>query len=183
MSFSAYGALTAAALWLGSSAAAHPPLQTVESVDLQRYAGTWYEIARLPNRFQQQCIGEVTAHYALRADGLLDVLNACRTGPEERDQAAGIARRARDDASGARLEVRFAPTWLSWLPPVWGDYWILYVDEDYQSALVGSPDRRFLWILSRRPQLDPGQFQALLARAAAQQFDTSMLQRTPQAGD
>jgi len=180
MSFSAYGPLTAAALWLGIGAAVHPPLQTVDNVDLQRYAGTWYEIARLPNRFQEQCVGEVVAHYVLRADGLLEVLNGCRIGSDEREEVEGIARPVPGDSSGARLEVRFAPAWLSWLPPVWGDYWILYVDEDYQSALVGSPDRRYLWILSRQPRLDPGQFQALMARAATQQFDTSMLQRTPQ---
>jgi apolipoprotein D and lipocalin family protein len=91
------------------------PLRVVDSVDLMRYAGRWYEAARLPNRFQDQCTGDVVVHYALRTDGRLDVVNRCRTAAGKVDEARGIGRKAGDGTSNARLEVRFAPAILSFL--------------------------------------------------------------------
>ena len=111
------------------------PVRTVPFVDLDRYAGDWFEIARFPNRFQRQCVGDVRASYARRADGRIDVVNRCRTD-DGRTEARGIARVV-DERTFARLKVRFAPAWLSLLPFVWGDYWIIGLAEDYSWAVVG----------------------------------------------
>jgi len=117
------------------------PPRTVESVDLRAYAGTYYEIARFPNRFQTQCAGDVTATYALRADGRIDVINRCRTSAGTMTEARGIAKRADQDASGAKLKVRFAPAILSFIPSVWGDYWILGLGPEYSFAVIGDPSQ------------------------------------------
>ena len=118
--------LTALALGLPLAAlASDPPLRVVDSVDLTRYAGRWYEAARLPNKFQDHCAADIVVHYALRADGRIDVVNQCRTAEDKVDSARGIARKAGDGKSNARLEVRFAPAILSFLSSVWGDYWII----------------------------------------------------------
>ena len=166
----------AAAVALHTTAAAVQtavPPRTVPLVDLDRYAGDWFEIARLPNRFQLQCVGDVRASYARRADGRLDVLNQCRTddGPI---QARGIARVV-DDRTFARLKVRFAPAWLTLLPFVWGDYWIIGLAEDYSWAVVGSPDREYLWILARTPRLDEESAAAARGVARANGFDVERL--------
>ncbi len=123
------------------------PLRTETYVDLDRYLGRWYEIARLPNRFERNCEG-VTANYARRDDGLIAVTNTCRK--DRVDGTSKIANgRARivDTKSNAKLEVSF-------FGPFWGDYWILDIDEDYQISLVGEPSGKYLWILSRTPTLN-----------------------------
>ena len=155
-----------------------PPVRAVSSVDLDRYAGDWFEIARFPNKFQRQCIGEVRATYARRSDGRIDVVNRCRTAKGE-TEARGVARIV-DERTFAKLKVRFAPSWLSWLPMVWGDYWIIGLAPDYSWAVVGDPDRDYLWILARSPKLDAAS--TALARAAAQNngFDVKRLVPTPQ---
>jgi len=155
------------------------PVATVPQVDLDRYLGQWYEIARFPNRFQKKCAGEVRATYAKRPDGRIDVVNECATGDGRVTKAAGVARVV-DERTRARLKVRFAPAALSFLPFVWGDYWILGLAEDYSWATVGSPDRGYLWILSRTPSLDEGAYAAAVERARANGFDTSRLERTRQ---
>lgn len=160
---------------------AQVPPATVASVDLDRYAGRWYEIARFPNRFQKSCAGEVTADYTRREDGRLRVVNRCRRANGSVIEASGVARVAAKDGSNAKLQVRFAPAWLSFLP-VWGDYWVLELADDYSHALVGDGGRDYLWILAREPQMDPGTYDDLVARAAAKGFDTARLQRTDQAG-
>lgn len=149
------------------------PVSTVPFVDLDRYVGEWFEIARFPNRFQRQCVGDVRAHYARRADGRLDVVNQCRTD-DGRIQARGIARVV-DDRTFARLKVRFAPAWLAFLPFVWGDYWIIGLAEDYSWAVVGSPDREYLWILARTPLLDEERAAAARGIARANGFDIERL--------
>jgi apolipoprotein D and lipocalin family protein len=154
-------------------------VQTVKHVDLERYTGTWYEVARLPNRFQKECVANVTARYAARADGQLDVLNQCDKSDGTRKEAAGHAR-ITDPASNAKLEVRFAPEWLGWLPFVWGDYWIIELADDYSYAAVGEPSREYLWILSRKPGLDDATYEALVNRLTAQGFDTARLIKTRQ---
>jgi lipocalin/uncharacterized protein YbjT (DUF2867 family)/ligand-binding SRPBCC domain-containing protein len=167
--------LAAAAVLQTTAATAQTtaPPRTVAFVDLDRYAGDWFEIARLPNRFQRQCVGDVRATYARRADGRLDVVNQCRTD-DGRIQARGMARVV-DERSFARLKVRFAPAWLTFLPFVWGDYWIIGLADDYSWAVVGSPDRKYLWILARTPRLDDERAAAARGIARANGFDVERL--------
>lgn len=155
------------------------PVRTVAAVNLDRYAGDWLEVARFPNRFQDKCTGEVRATYARRADGRIDVTNRCRTADGSMDDAMGIARVV-DTQTFAKLKVRFAPAFLTWLPSVWGDYWIIGLADDYRWAVVGSPDRKYLWILSRKPVLDQGSYQSALAAAGANGFDVARLVMTRQ---
>jgi lipocalin/uncharacterized protein YbjT (DUF2867 family)/ligand-binding SRPBCC domain-containing protein len=156
-----------------AAAQAPPPVRTVDRVDLQRYAGDWHEVARLPNRFQRRCVGDVRARYDIRADGRLDVLNQCRTA-DGAITARGVARVV-EPRTSAKLKVRFAPAALSFLPLVWGDYWILALAADYSWAVVGSPDRKYLWILSRTVQLPETALGEALAAARANGFDTAAL--------
>jgi apolipoprotein D and lipocalin family protein len=161
---------------------AQRPLQVVPSVDVQRYTGTWYEIARYPNRFQKQCVGDVTANYALLEDGSIRVVNRCRLESGEFDEAEGKARRMSEQEPNTKLEVRFAPAWLSWLPMVWGKYWIIELAEDYSYAVIGEPSREYLWILSRTPAIDRGTYDALLTRIREHGYDPARLVRTRQGG-
>jgi lipocalin/uncharacterized protein YbjT (DUF2867 family) len=160
-----------------------PALHAPPVVDLNRYAGDWFEIARFPNRFQRQCVGDVRATYARRPDGRLDVVNRCRTAEGE-TEARGVARIA-DDRTFAKLKVRFAPAWLSWLPMVWADYWIIAVAPDYSWAVVGDPGGNYLWILARAPELDDEAMAAARGAARAAGYDIERLVPTPQtqAGD
>lgn len=153
-------------------------VRTVAGVDLNRYLGDWYEVAKYPNWFQRSCVGDVVAAYARRDDGRLSVRNRCRTadGPTE---AEGVARVV-DGTSNARLKVRFAPAALSFLPFVWGDYWIIGLADDYSWAVVGSPDRKYLWVLSRTPTLADDAWQAAMRAVSDNGFDLNRLVRTPQ---
>lgn len=157
-------------------------VQAVDAVDLTRYAGDWFEIARFPNRFQDECAGDVRATYAARSDGRLDVVNRCRDQGGDTMEARGVARVV-DAQTRAKLEVRFAPAWLSWLPMVWGDYWVIGLARDYSWAVVGSPDREYLWILARRPALDWERHSLALATAGANGYDVSRLTTTRHASD
>ncbi|UCF20892.1 MAG: lipocalin family protein, partial [Gemmatimonadota bacterium] len=123
---------------------------TVESVDLERYAGLWYEVGRMPNKFQDQCAWGATAEYALRDDGRIDVINRCYESDGEVDDVKGLAR-IEDPISNARLKVSFFSI-LGWRP-IWGDYWIIGLGADYEYAIVGTPDRKYGWILSREPEV------------------------------
>ncbi|MBI1397538.1 MAG: lipocalin [Betaproteobacteria bacterium] len=161
-------------------AASPAPLSVVPHVDLQRYEGRWYEIARLPNFFQKQCVGDVTADYSLTPDGKVGVVNSCRLKDGERESVDGVARRARPDGPAAKLEVSFVPRALRWLPFTWGDYWIIALGPDYSWSLVGTPDREYLWVLSRSPTMDDATYDAILATAARQGFDTTAVSRTRQ---
>jgi apolipoprotein D and lipocalin family protein len=155
--------------------AAPAPLATVPELDVSRYVGTWYQIAHFPNRFQARCVGETTADYSLLPDGRLRVRNRCRLADGTFDEALGVARRnAAYDQPGI-LQVRFAPAWLSFLPWVWGDYWILALEEDYSAVLIGTPSREYLWILARTPNLPEPVRQKLRALAAGAGFDVSRL--------
>ncbi len=158
-----------------------PPLQVVAPIELQRYMGLWYEQARLPNRFQRDCTGQVSARYGLRQDGRVDVLNRCATADGSVKEALGEGRTVpvKGLPDAGQLEVRFAPAWLSWLPLVWGDYWILRLEPDYSVALVGTPDRKYLWLLSREPRLAPGRVSEMLEHARASGFDVSQVVLTP----
>ncbi len=154
------------------------PLQTIERLDVPRYMGVWYEIAKFPNWFQRKCVGDTRAEYSVQAPGRLRVLNRCRLIDGQFDEALGEARQVGGEAS-ARLQVRFAPAWLSWLPVVWGDYWVIDLEEDYQVVAVSEPKREYLWVLSRQPQVDPQRYARLLERLKARGLDVNRLEMTP----
>lgn len=156
------------------------PVKTIATLDVPRYMGTWYEIAKFPNWFQKKCVSNTRAVYSIRPDGNLKVLNSCNTADGSISEAEGTARQigAKDSP---KLEVRFAPAWLSFLPMVWGDYWIIDLDPEYQIAVVSDPRREYLWILSRSPRLDKKVYDALLQRLQASQFDVKKLEPTLQA--
>ncbi len=158
----------------------HPDLVTVPSIDLPRYLGTWYEIARLPIRFEDEDCTDVSAHYSLQDNGKVRVQNRCLNAQGEPEEAIGEATPL--DASNSRLEVTFLPEGLRWIPFTKGDYWILRIDLDYTAALVGGPDRKYLWLLAREPQLDEATRQDYLAHARAQGFDLSRLIHTLHTG-
>ena len=155
------------------------PLQTIERLDVGRYLGTWYEIAKYPNRFQRQCVADTQALYRQREDGQLDVVNRCRQSNGEMTEAVGRARQV-GAADSPKLEVRFAPAWLSWLPMVWGNYWVIDLDPAYQLVAVSEPSREYLWVLSRTPAVDAAAYQALLGRLQAKGFDLSKLEMSTQ---
>jgi len=139
-------------------------LSTVASVDLSRYVGTWYEIARLPMWFQRHCV-DSKAIYSSRPDGLVGVHNECVTESGGVEQAEGVATVV-DPKTNARLMVVFD----NWFARLFGssregNYWILDLDPEYRTAMVGTPDRRYLWILSRTPQLEDSTYQRLVERA------------------
>ena len=149
------------------------PLEVVPEVDLARYMGTWYEIARLPNRFEKGCVA-AKATYNLLQDGRVEVINECRLnrfdGPVKK--ARGTARVV-DKKTNAKLKVSFF-----W--PFYGKYWIIDLGEDYEYAVVGHPRRNYLWILSRRRDMNEEIYHILLKRMAAKGYDTSGLTKTPQ---
>lgn len=141
-----------------------PPLRTVAQVDLSRYLGRWYEIARLPNSFQKNCRNS-RADYSLRDDGDITVLNSCQDKHDgSRRQSKGRAWVV-DPATNARLKVSFF-----W--PFRGDYWIIELGNQYEYAVVGTPNRRYFWILSREQIMDNSLYEAILQRAGQQGFDT-----------
>lgn len=156
-----------------------PALQPIESLDIPRYMGTWFEISKYPNRFQKQCVRNTSAEYSLQADGAVQVINRCQLVNGETDQAVGQARQL-GGMKSAKLEVRFAPAWLAWLPMVWGNYWVVDLDANYQLAAVGEPSREYLWVLSRTPQVDKAQYDALLERLKNKGFDLNKLELSPQ---
>jgi apolipoprotein D and lipocalin family protein len=153
-------------------------LRVVPAVDLPRYAGLWYEVARLPNRFEEKCAGDVTAEYAPAEGGRIRVVNRCRRRDGKVAEAVGEAKRADTRGPNSRLKVRFAPGFLSFLPFVWGDYQIIELAPDYSHAVVGAPDRKYLWVLARSPRMDEATYLRLLEAARAQGFDVSRMMRT-----
>ena len=174
----------AAALVVGLAATpvrAEDALSTVDRVDLARYAGTWYEHGRLPNRLQGECARDVTTTFSPKGPHTFDVVTRCRRSDGSEEVDGGVAR-VQDPATNAKLEIRFLPLAVAWLPFAWSDYWILDLAPDYAYALVGSPSRRTLWILSRTPALDARTFARLVAKAQALGFDTAKLIRTPRSG-
>lgn len=160
-----------------TQANALPPLQAVESVELSRYLGTWYEIASFPQKFQAGCTG-TTANYSQGKRGSIVVVNRCRKGglDGKEDEAKGRARVV-DKTSNAKLEVSF-------FRPFWGDYWIIDLDPEYQWAVVGHPGRDYLWILARQPSLDPAIYDGILSRLEHEHaYDLSRLRTTLQPAD
>ena len=169
--------LLIATTWSGMSWAQN--VQPVTKVELNRYLGKWYEIARFPNRFQEDCVANVTAQYDKRADGDIAVTNRCKEADGKIDEAIGHGR-VEDTTSNAKLKVTFVPEWLNWMPFVWADYWIVDLADDYSVAAVGGPSRDYLWILSRTPTMPAPAYEALVNRLTVQGFDTSKLVKTKQ---
>ena len=167
--------LAVGAIWGAKSAraGAKAPLDVVPSVDLNRYAGKWYEIARLPNRFERDCASNATAMYTLRPDGKITVLNECRKADGRQKSAKGTARVADSRGPNTKLKVTFF-----W--PFSGDYWIIDLDPEYRWVLVGEPSREYLWILSREPRLDAAVYERLVESAKQRGFDTTKLLKTQQ---
>ncbi len=171
--------LALAGLLLAAAAQAQPALQTIPSLDLPRYMGRWYEIAKFPNWFQRKCVADTSATYSLQGDGTVKVLNQCALEGGGLQQAEGAARQLGGPTS-AKLQVRFAPSWLSALPFLWGNYWVVDLDERYELVAVSEPKREYLWILSRTPQVEPARYQALLARLSAMGLAVDKLETTAQ---
>ncbi|WP_336985673.1 lipocalin family protein [Altererythrobacter aquiaggeris] len=145
--------------------------EPAKPVDLNRYAGLWYELARYEQGFQKDCDG-VTAEYTLRGDGNIDVLNRCRKPGGKVDTAKGKAKVV-DDSAGAKLKVSF-------FGPFYGDYWVLDRADDYSWAVVGDPSGRYLWLLSRQAKPGDAEIAKLVGRAEALGFDTGYLRMTAQ---
>lgn len=143
-----------------------PVVQSVGRIDLNRYAGKWYEIASFPMFFQRNCIADTTAEYALMPDGEVSVTNRCRTESGV-DQAVGRAW-APDAAVTAQLKVSFF-----W--PFRSDYWVVGLDKDYRWAVVGNPNRKYLWILSRTPQLPKAELERAQEAARIQGYALGQL--------
>ena len=169
---SAYAQVSATAAQINPSA--EP--KAVDAIDVQKYAGRWYEVARLPMYFQRNCASDVQAKYSLNADKTIRVKNQCMNKEGELDVSEGVAYPQNDGNS--QLKVSFLPKGLRWVPFSKGDYWVLRIDEDYQVALVGGPSHRYLWLLSRTPDMDEAVIEDYLNTAKAQGYDLSKLIRT-----
>jgi apolipoprotein D and lipocalin family protein len=166
-------ALLAAGLAAMAFRPQNAPLETAPSVDLQKYMGTWYEIAAFPQRFQKGC--QCTkAEYSLHPEGYVEVRNSCRkNSPDGKLKAITGKAFVADKTTNAKLKVQFF-----W--PLKGDYWILDLAPDYSYAVVGTPDRESLWILARKPVIAPETYQQILGRIKEKNFDVSRLKLTNQ---
>ena len=152
---------------------------TVNSVDLKKYAGTWYEIGRLPMYFQRNCAGNVTANYTEKTDGSgIIVTNKCVDEKGSSIVAEGLAKPA--DDTGSKLKVTFLPSWIRWLPVGRADYWVLARDNDYKTALVGTPDKDYLWLLARSPNVSQETYAKYRQIAQQQGYDLKEFKLTPQ---
>lgn len=164
-------------LSIASTAQANLPLDTVSSVDLERYLGKWYEIARFEQSFQKGCTA-VEANYELRKDGDIKVTNKCRLNTPDGELKESVGRAwIKDKDTNAKLKVQFFLRGLK-LPLFAGNYWILELDEDYQYAIIGEPKRKYLWFLSRTKKIDDKLYDELVAKAKDMHFDVSKLIKT-----
>jgi apolipoprotein D and lipocalin family protein len=172
------GVVAALALAVPAAADSGDPA-TVAHADVDRFMGRWYEIARMPNRREANCARDVVATYERRSNTGIRVVTVCRNADGEAQRLQGVAR-IRDGESRAKLELRYAPLALAWLPFLWDDWWILEVAPEYTYMMTGDPARTTLWIYARKPALDDATYDALVAHAAAQGYDVTRLVRTPQ---
>lgn len=145
-----------------------PQLKTVDQVDLNKYAGLWYEVAKIPNSFQDQCTYGTTAEYKIDEDGDIIVINSCYDEKGKIDVAEGLAKVV-DKKTNSKLEVSFV-SFLG-IRPFWGDYWIIGLDENYQWAVVGTPNRKYGWVLGRTPLLSDETMQEIFDILRSQDYD------------
>ena len=155
-------------------------VQAITELDLERYLGLWYEIARLPLRWEPTRARNITAEYSLQENGKVRVDNRCIDADGEPTQSVGEATPV--EGEPGKLTVSFLPKALQWIPFTSGDYWVLRLDPEYRMALVGTPDRKNLWLLARDPQPDPAQVEQFLETAREQGFDLDELIRPVQDG-
>lgn len=155
-----------------------PPVETVDSVDLNQYLGKWYEIAAIPQSFEKKCVGNTTAEYATAEDGLISIVNSCDTASGKRSVANGRAKIV-DKDSNAKLKVTFVH-FLGWQFLFGGDYWIMDLGENYSYAVIGAPGRKYAWILSRTPGMTEEQISQASQVLVSQGFDTCKLLSTIQ---
>ena len=173
---------SAVLLGLGATTMAYAQkesLSTVEKVELDRYLGTWYEVARKPLYFQNKCDRDVTATYTLNENGNIVVDNRCIKKDGEQTQSGGEAF-VQNPPQYTKLKVSFLPDFIRWIPVGRGDYWVLKLDENYQTVLVGEPKRKYMWILSRDPQLDKNVVNEYLKYAQSVGYDLSDVIHTKQ---
>ncbi|NHB58175.1 lipocalin family protein [Acinetobacter shaoyimingii] len=159
--------------------AKNEPLATVEKVELDKYLGKWYEVARKPLYFQNKCDRDVTATYTLNENGNVDVDNRCYGKDGKLNQSVGEAF-VQNAPQNSKLKVSFLPSAIRWLPVGRGDYWVLKLDENYQTVLVGEPKRKYMWVLSRTPHPDEQVVTEYLNYAKSVGYDLSDLIKTQQ---
>ena len=173
---------SAVLLGLGAATMAYAKndsLPTVEKVELDRYLGTWYEVARKPLTFQNKCDRDVTATYTLNENGNVNVDNRCIQKNGQVTQSVGEAY-IQNAPYNTKLKVSFLPEFIRWLPVGRGDYWVLKLDDNYQTVLVGEPKRKYMWVLSRDPQLDQNVVNEYLQYAQSVGYDLSDVIHTKQ---
>lgn len=166
---------TALVMWMLSTPVYATEPQTVSKVDIGRYMGVWYEQVRLPMRFQDDCATEIKARYTLTEKQTINITNSCRKKDGSLMRADAQVKKA--DANGSKLHISFLPKAVNWIPFGRASYWILRLDKDYQTVLVGTPDRKYMWVLSRAPKLDETTLQSYIATARQQGYDVSRLVR------
>jgi apolipoprotein D and lipocalin family protein len=145
----------------------------IPSLDLKRYLGRWYEICRLPLKWEDETATDITATYSLSETGKVQVDNRCFD--EDGKPARAIGEASPVDSANSRLKVTFLPKAIRWIPFTSGDYWVLKIDPEYEVALVGSPNQKYLWVLARRPSVPTDALEMYLAEARRQGFDLSRL--------
>lgn len=155
-------------------------LTTVSNFNLEKYLGTWYEIARLPMKYQPEDSTDISAVYSLNENGKVRVQNRCLDADKKLDESIGEATVI--DAEHGKLEVSFLPEGFRWIPFTKGDYWVLKIDANYQTVLVGEPNQKFLWVLHRSPSLDENTKAEYLAYATSIGYDLTDLIHTVHTG-
>lgn len=155
-------------------------LTTVSNFNLEKYLGTWYEIARLPMKYQPDDSTDISAVYSLNENGKVRVQNRCLDADKKLDESIGEATVI--DAEHGKLEVSFLPEGFRWIPFTKGDYWVLKIDENYQTVLIGEPNQKFLWVLHRSPSLDENTKAEYLAYATSIGYDLTDLIHTVHTG-
>lgn len=147
------------------------PLETVRSVEIARYLGEWNQIAFFPTRFQKNCTIDTTAKYTALSDGRIGVRNECTRPNGKRVSIEGKARVV-DPETNAKLKVKFF-----WFAPA-GDYWIIDLGPNYEYAVVGTPSRKYLWVLSRSKVMGKDLYSTLVAHAKEKGFPVEKLEIT-----
>lgn len=155
--------------------------KTVESVDLNRYLGKWYEIASIPQSFQKQCIAGTTAEYSLGDKNTINVINSCLTKNGDRSVASGQAKVINTETN-AELKVTFVKVFGHWIYTFGGGYYVVGLGSNYEYALVDHPSLKYAWILSRTPQLDAVTLNDIENQLKNLGYDSCSLKITPQQG-